>query len=87
MAVRWVDVGEPSHELGIGTDAVCKRIAQRTLEPSRQDGTVLVWLDDGGADAGREALRSALNDECDARRSRTPSLRSSPRPTPPSPPA
>jgi hypothetical protein len=67
MAVRWVDLGEASRGLGIGTDAVRKRIAQRTLEASRQDETVLLWLDDGGTDAGRETLRSALNDECDAR--------------------
>ena len=55
MAGRWVDVGEAARELGISTDAVRKRIARGSLESSREDGSVLVWLDDGGTEAGREA--------------------------------
>jgi hypothetical protein len=55
MAGRWVDVGEAARELGISTDAVRKRIARGSLESSRENGHVLVWLDDGGTEAGREA--------------------------------
>jgi hypothetical protein len=55
MAGRWVDVGEAARELGISTDAVRKRIARGSLESDRPDGNVLVWLDDSGTEAGREA--------------------------------
>jgi hypothetical protein len=55
VAGRWVEVGEASRELGISSDAVRKRIARGSLESDRRDGTVLVWLDDGGTKAGREA--------------------------------
>ncbi len=55
MAGRWVDVGEAARELGISTDAVRKRIARGSLKSSREDGHVLVWLDDGWTEAGREA--------------------------------
>jgi hypothetical protein len=55
MAGRWVDVAEAAGELEISTDAVRKRIARGSLESSREDGRVLVWLDDGGTEAGREA--------------------------------
>jgi hypothetical protein len=55
MAGRWVDVAEAARELGISTDAVRKRIARGSLETDRPNGSVLVWLDDGGTEAGREA--------------------------------
>ena len=55
MAGRWVDVGEASRELGISSDAVRKRIARGSLRSERQDGSVLVWLDVGWTEAGREA--------------------------------
>jgi hypothetical protein len=55
MAGRWVDVAEAARELGISTDAVRKRIARGSLESDRPNGNVLVWLDDGGTEAGREA--------------------------------
>jgi hypothetical protein len=55
MAGRWVDVGEAARKLGISTDAVRKRIARGSLESDRPNGNVLVWLDDGGTEAGREA--------------------------------
>ena len=55
MAGRWVDVGEAARELGISSDAVRKRIARGSLDSSREDGAVLVWLDEGGTEAGREA--------------------------------
>ncbi len=55
MAGRWVDVGEAARELGISTDAVRKRLARGSLASDRPNGNVLVWLDDGGTEAGREA--------------------------------
>jgi hypothetical protein len=55
MTGRWVDVGEAAQELGISTDAVRKRIARGSLRSDRENGSVRVWLDDGGTEAGREA--------------------------------
>jgi hypothetical protein len=55
MAGRWVDVGEAARELDVSADAVRKRIARGSLESSRENGRVLVWLDDGGTEARREA--------------------------------
>ncbi len=55
MAGRWVDVGEAARELDISTDAVRKRIVRGSLRSEREEGSVRVWLDDGGAEAGREA--------------------------------
>ena len=55
MAGRWVDVGEAAQELGISTDAVRKRIARGSLRSDRENGSVRVWLDDSGTEAGREA--------------------------------
>jgi hypothetical protein len=54
MAGRWVDVGEAARELDISTDAVRKRIARGSLRSDRPNGSVRVWLDDGGTEAGRE---------------------------------
>jgi hypothetical protein len=55
MAGRWLDVNSAAEVLGTSTDAVRKRISRGSLESSREDGRVLVWLDDGGTKAGREA--------------------------------
>jgi hypothetical protein len=55
MAGRWVDVAVAARELGISTDAVRKRIARGSLESDRPNGSVLVWLDDGGSEAGHGA--------------------------------
>ena len=54
-AGRWLDVNSAAEELGVSTDAVRKRISRGTLRSDRKDGTVLVWLDVGGTQAGREA--------------------------------
>jgi hypothetical protein len=54
MAGRWVDVGEAARELDISTDAVRKRIARSSLRSDRPNGNVVVWLDDGRTEAGRE---------------------------------
>jgi hypothetical protein len=55
MTGRWVDVAEAARKLGLSTDAVRKRIARGSLESDRPDGSVLVWLDDGGTETGHEA--------------------------------
>ena len=55
MAGRWANVGEAALKLGISTDALRKRIARGTVESRRHNGAVLVWLDDGWTEAGREA--------------------------------
>ena len=55
MAGRWVDVGDAARKLDISTDAVRKRIARGSLKSDRPNGNVLVWLDDSGMEAGREA--------------------------------
>jgi len=71
MAGRWLDVGEAAQELGISTDAVRKRIARGSLRSDRENGSVRVWLDDGGTKAGREgqvdseALVEVLRDQVD----------------------
>jgi hypothetical protein len=54
-AGRWLDVNSAAEELGVSTDAVRKRISRGTLRSDRKDGTVRVWLDEGGTEAGREA--------------------------------
>lgn len=54
-AGRWLDVNSAAEELGVSTDAVRKRISRGSLRSDRQDGTVRVWLDHGGTEAGREA--------------------------------
>jgi len=54
-AGRWLDVNSAADELGVSTDAVRKRISRGTLRSDRRDGTVRVWLDDSGTEAGREA--------------------------------
>ncbi len=57
MAGRWLDVQETADQLGISTDAVRKRVARQTLRSDRQDGRVVVWLDDGGSGES-DALKS-----------------------------
>src|SRR5918993_4589498 len=54
-AGRWLDVNSAAGELGVSTDAVRKRISRGSLRSDRKDGTVRVWLNDGGTEAGREA--------------------------------
>jgi hypothetical protein len=52
---RWLDVNSAAEELGVSTDAVRKRISRGSIRSDRQDGTVRVWLDDGGTGAGHQA--------------------------------
>ena len=44
---RKYTVIEAAKVLGVGTDAVRKRVARGTVEHKRMDDTVYVWLDDG----------------------------------------
>ncbi len=62
MAGQWLDVNSTAEELGISTDAVRKRIARGSLQSDRQDGNVLVWLDDGGTEAGHKTQGEAPAD-------------------------
>jgi hypothetical protein len=52
---RWVDLREAADLLGTSTEAVRKRAARGSLRSDRQDGRVLVWVDDGRTEGGREA--------------------------------
>ena len=48
MAGQWVSVNDAAAALGTSTDAIRKRIGRGTLASKREDGSVLVWVDDGG---------------------------------------
>jgi hypothetical protein len=52
---RWVDLREAADLLGTSTEAVRKRAARGSLRSDRQDGRVLVWVDDVRTEGGREA--------------------------------
>ena len=55
MSGRWVDLREAADLLGTSTEAVRKRAARGSLRSDRQDGRVLVWVDEGRTEGGREA--------------------------------
>ena len=55
MSGRWVDLREAAELLGTSTEAVRKRAARGSLRSDRQDGRVLVWVDEGRTEGGREA--------------------------------
>ena len=55
MSGRWVDLREAAELLGTSTEAVRKRAARGSLRSDRQDGRVLVWVDEGRMKGGREA--------------------------------
>ncbi len=71
-------VTEAARILGVGTDAVRKRIQRDTIEHERADGTVYVWLDadeprrDGGV---TEDLVGAYKDQLDSYRDQVAFLR------------
>jgi hypothetical protein len=50
-----VDLREAAELLGTSTEAVRKRAARGSLRSDRQDGRVLVWVDEGRTEGGREA--------------------------------
>ncbi len=55
MSGRWVDLREAAELLDTSTEAVRKRAARGSLRSDRQDGRVLVWVDDSRTEGGREA--------------------------------
>jgi hypothetical protein len=65
---RWVDLREAAELLGTSTEAVRKRATRGSLRSDRQDGRVLVWVDEGRTEGGREAQvdREALLEAKDA---------------------
>jgi hypothetical protein len=66
---RWVDLKEAAELLGTSTEAVRKRASRGSLRSERQDGRVLVWVDEGRTEGGREgevdggALVEVLTDQ------------------------
>ena len=55
MSGRWVDLREAAELLSTSTEAVRKRAARGSLRSDRQNGRVLVWVDEGRTEGGREA--------------------------------
>ena len=55
MSGRWVDLREAAELLGTSTEALRKRAQRGSLRSDRQDGRVLVWVDEGRTEGGREA--------------------------------
>ena len=55
MSGQWVDLREAAELLGTSTEAVRKRATRGSLRSDRQDGRVLVWVDEGRTEGGREA--------------------------------
>jgi len=55
MSGRWIDLREAAALLGTSTEAVRKRAARGSLRSERRDGRVLVWVDKGRTEGGREA--------------------------------
>jgi hypothetical protein len=75
-------VTEAAQILGVGTDAIRKRIQRDTIEHERINGTVYVWLDTdeprhdvGGTGGGTEALIESYKDQLDAYRDQVEFLR------------
>jgi hypothetical protein len=55
MSGRWVDLREAAELLGTSTEAVRKRATRGSLRSDRHDGRVVVWVDEGRTEGGREA--------------------------------
>ena len=55
MSGRWVGLREAAELLDTSTEAVRKRAARGSLRSDRQNGRVLVWVDEGRTEGGREA--------------------------------
>jgi hypothetical protein len=55
MSGRWVDLREAAELLDSSTEAVRKRAARGSLRSERHDSRVVVWVDDGRTEDGREA--------------------------------
>jgi hypothetical protein len=52
---QWVDLPTAAELLGTTTEAVRKRAARGTLRSDRHDGRVVVWVDAGRTEGGRES--------------------------------
>jgi hypothetical protein len=91
MSGRWVDLREAAELLSTSTEAVRKRATRDSLRSDRHDGRVVVWVDAGRTEGGREAQVDGgslleAKDETIAilrDRLRLPQYRSSPAPEPP----
>ena len=55
MSGRWVDLREAAELLGTSTEAVRKRATRGSLRSDRQNGRVLVWVDDGRTEGGHQS--------------------------------
>jgi hypothetical protein len=55
MSGRWVDLREAAELLGTSTEAVRKRATRGSLRSDRQNGRVLIWVDEGRTEGGHEA--------------------------------
>jgi hypothetical protein len=55
MSGRWVDLREAAELLDTSTEAVRKRATRGSLRSERRNGRVLVWVDEGRTEGGREA--------------------------------
>ncbi len=55
MSGQWVDLPTAAEMLGTTTEAVRKRATRGTLRSDRHGGRVVVWVDDGRTEGGREA--------------------------------
>ena len=55
MSGRWVDLRKAAEMLGTSTEAVRKRASRGSLRSDRNDGRVVVWVDEDRAEGRREA--------------------------------
>ena len=55
MSGRWVSLREAAELLDTSTEAVRKRATRGSLRSERHDGRVVVWVDEGWTEGGREA--------------------------------
>jgi len=76
--VKRYSVKEAAQVLGVGTDAIRKRVQRNTIQHERVDGTVYVWLDDDEPrhDLGvTEDVIEAYKDQLEAYRDQVEHLR------------
>src|SRR5215217_5297190 len=55
MSGRWVSLREAAELLDTSTEAVRKRATRGSLRSEKHDGRVVVWVDEGRTEGGREA--------------------------------
>jgi hypothetical protein len=55
MSGRWVSLREAAELLDTSTEAVRKRATRGSLRSERHDGRVVVWVNEGRTEGGREA--------------------------------